>query len=389
MEPARVALSRRLAERRAEIERAALTRIYAIADPAETPDPEYVEGLRAAVAAAVGYGLAAIERGEERAPAIPAILLTQARLASRSGISLDTVLRRYVAGQALLGDFLIEEAEEGGLLRGAALQRLLAGQAALFDRLLVAISEEHGREEEGRFDTSEARKAERIERLLAGELVDASELGYQLEGWHVGIVAKGEGAEEALRKLAGDLDRRLLMTEADGEALWAWLGGRREIDREELLRCLAAELPPGAGLAIGESAVGLPGWRVTHRQARAALPIALRSPERLVRYADVALLASMLQDDLLVASLQEMYMAPLGAERDGGETMRATMRAYFDAGRNLSAAAAVLGVSRPTISYRIRVVEERIGRPISAVAADMEVALRFHDLTAVPVEPSI
>jgi hypothetical protein len=73
-EPARIALSRRLAERRPEIEAAALTRIYAIADPTEAGDPEYAEGLRAAVKAAIGYGLAAIEHGEERAPAIPAVL---------------------------------------------------------------------------------------------------------------------------------------------------------------------------------------------------------------------------------------------------------------------------------------------------------------------------
>jgi hypothetical protein len=145
IEQARAKVALRLEARREEIEAAVMTRVYAVADPSDL-DPTYAEGLKAAVTAAVDYGLLAIELGEERSSSPPPILLAQARLAARAGVPLDTVLRRYFAGHALLGDFLIEVAEEGRPLTGATLRRLLRAQAALFDGLIATVSEEYGRE---------------------------------------------------------------------------------------------------------------------------------------------------------------------------------------------------------------------------------------------------
>lgn len=95
-------LHARLQARRPEIERDVLSRVYGVSDPTGVSNSEYVDGLRAAVSAALDFGLAAIERGERRAPPIPAALLAQARVAARSGVGLDTVLRRYYAGHSLL-----------------------------------------------------------------------------------------------------------------------------------------------------------------------------------------------------------------------------------------------------------------------------------------------
>ncbi len=376
---ARAALVRALAERRQEIEQAALTRIHAIGDPARTPDPEYADGLRAAVGAAIGYGLAGVEWGEDRAPATPAVLLTQARLAARSGVSLDTVLRRYVAGQALLGDFLIEEAERAGL-DGPALKRLLRSQAVLFDRLIATIGGEYGREPNGgRADSSERRRAEKVQRLLAGELVDASELGYGFEGHHIGLIAAGADADTVVRDLATALDRRLLAIRREDRVLWAWLGGRRPLDAADLDRQVMRGLPGDTALAIGEPSQGIEGWRLTHRQARAAMRVANRSSEPHVRYADVALLASALGDELLVTSLRKLYLEPLEAERDGGEILRCTLRAYFAADRNTASAAAALGVSRRTVANRLATVEGILGCPVGAVTPAMEAALSIHE----------
>lgn len=358
-----------------------MTRVYAVSDSGDL-EPAYAEGLRAAVSSAVDYGLAAVELGEERAPPPPPILLAQARLAARAGVGLDTVLRRYFAGHALLGDFLVAEAEGGRLLRGAALQRLLRTQAALFDRLLAAISDEHRREGCAQPGSSEQRRAERIERLLAGELVDASELGYQLEGWHLGVLAEGPAAEEALRALASSLDRRMLKVCREEGAVWAWLGGRRPFDLEG--SPIEPTPSPGTILAIGEPAEGLSGWRLTHLQATAALPIARRGSEPLVRYRDVARLASMLKDELLAISLREIYLKPLERERDSGRLARETLRAYFAAGCNASAAAAAMGVNRETVSNRLRTIEQRFGRPFDSCAADVEAALRLEEL-GVPI----
>jgi hypothetical protein len=92
-EPA-TSLVERLAARRGEIEGAALTRVQAISDPTRGQDPEYVAGLREAVAAGVDYALAAVTAPSRRRPpavAVPAPLLAQARYAARSAVPLDTV----------------------------------------------------------------------------------------------------------------------------------------------------------------------------------------------------------------------------------------------------------------------------------------------------------
>ncbi len=383
LEKPRIELSSRLRARRPEIEQTVLTRILAVSDLNESTDldslaPEYLEGLRVATSAAVDYGLTVLAHGEERAPSPPPVLLAQARLAARYGVGLDTVLRRYSAGFVLLTDFLVEEAERGGL-RGTALRRLLRSQAAL-DRLLASVSEEYNRERSERPGSSEQRRAERIERLLAGELLDTSELAYDFEGFHFGAIGTGPGTWEALRDLSVALDSCLLAIRRSEGTVWAWFGGRHPIDMEKLDRYASTSWPTQATLAVGESGEGLSGWRLTHHQARAALPIALRSPEPFIRYADVALLASVLQDELLATSLRELYLAPLETGRDNGKAFRQTLRAYFAADRNVSSAAVILGVSRRTVANRLRSIETRLGRPLSIAGAEMEMALRFLEL---------
>ncbi len=376
----RAGLHARLQARRLEIEQAVLTRVYAVSDPAETSAPEYVDGLRAAVCAAVEYGLAVVVCGEERPPPVPAALLSQARVAARNGVDLDVVLRRYFAGYALLGDFLIGEAERDGLLDGPMLKRLLRTQATIFDRLLAAVSAEYTREAVEPPGSSAQRRAERIQRLLDGELVDTPELTYDFNAFHLGMIACGPRAAEGIRDLAGGLDCRLLLIDRAEATAWAWLGSRRRLDPAELERLVVSNLSGALCMAIGEPGQGLAGWRLTHRQAAAALPVARRSHIGFVRYADVALLASMCQDDLLAASLHELYLRPLERERDGGEVAKETLRAYFGAGRNVSSAAAALGVSRQAVTSRLRAIAERLGRPLGICASELEAALRLEEL---------
>lgn len=377
-EHVRTALSEQLSERRDEIEQAVLTRVQSLSAQ-ETTDPEYMEGLRAAVTAAVTYALTAVELGEERSPPPPPVLLAQARLAARSGIGLDAVLRRYFAGHALVGDYLVEEAERNRV-KGAALKRLLRTQTSLFDRLIAAVSEEYAREAGSRMGSTDERRLERVERLLGGELLDTSQLPYDFEGCHLGVIACGLRRTDALDELARSLGFLLFPIRRSESTVWAWLGSRRPLPTLEPDHLAAAGWPADAVLAVGEPGRGLAGWRLSHHQARAALPIALRGSESFVRYADVALLACAFQDDLLSTSLRELYLAPLERERDGGETARRTLEAYFSASCNVSSAAARLGVNRHTVTSRLRAIEERLGRPLDTCASELEVALRLHEL---------
>jgi len=373
-------------ECRAEIEQAVLSRAAALLGSTRDLDPEFLEGQREAVGAAVDFGIRAVEVGEERLREVPTVLHAQARLTARSGVSMDTMMRRYFAGYVLLGDFLMREADRCSL-RGVALQRIMRDTATVFDRLITTMAEEYQRELQGRHASSEARLAARVRALLDGELMDAAEIDYEFDAWHLGAVVAGSGGAEGARELARRLDRRLLLVRADDDTVWAWFGGRRPVQAEALDSALSADWPEPLSIALGESARGLAGWRLTHRQAQAVLPVAKRTGSDRVEYADAALLASVLQDDLLISALQERYLVPLTTERDGGATLRATLRAFFSSDRNVSSAAALLGVSRHTVTNRLRIVEEKIGRSLTSSGAEIEAALRLDDLDDGRLQP--
>lgn len=405
--------------RRGEIEDAIYARVAAI-EPGSVGewDAEYALGLRAAVAGAVEYVLRGLELGGEQAGPAPVAAVAQARRAMRSGVDLNTVLRRYTAGYTLLGDFLVQEVERGlledrfGVLRG--LLRTLSG---LLERLTAVIADEYERELERAGRSREQRRLELVRALLAGEgagdLVGEraggglavsltgeavggahgegageDDLGYGLDAHHVGVVAHGAGAREVLRELARALDRMLLCVAVGEETVWGWLGGRRELAMVDLRRVVDGELrrfeeggdAGGVWLAIGEPAWGLAGWRLTHQQAQAAALVAMRSPRVCARYAEVALLACALKDEMLAGALIDVYAAPLRQARDGGVVFRRTLRAYLAAECNVSSAAAALGVVRHTVEKRLRAIEELLGRSLHPCPPEIEVALELEEL---------
>jgi hypothetical protein len=379
--PPHADLSTRLRARQAEIEQAVLARIYAVSDPAAVGDPEYGVGLKEAVGAAIAFAIEGIDVDRRESFSVPERLLTQASAAARHGVSLETVLRRYSAGYTLLGDFLICEAEESALpISRVELKGALRSVSAVFDAILTSVSEAYTREADRRLPSSGRRRVERVRKLLEGEPVDTTELGYQFDDWHLGAVATGTGASHSMRQIAATLDRNLLLIDQDDETVWAWFGGRHGFDPGELDQYLSSAWRGGAVLAIGEPAQGVAGWRLTHKQAMAALPIALRGNQDQVRYVDVALLASILQDDLLATSLHQLYLAPLEQERDGGRVARETLRAYFAAEQNVSSAAAALGVKRHTVTNRLRHIEERLERPLGTCVPELSAVLQLRDL---------
>lgn len=377
-------LVQRLEDRREEIEEAILVRVRSVEDPADSADPEYGLGLKAAVSAAVSFGLAAIDRSPALDGPVPDELVSQARRAARSGVGLDTVLRRYIAGHCLLADFVGQEAEAAGFGTRSARDRMRA-EAAVLDRLVETVTREYGEEQRARSQSHHRRAVECVVKLLAGESVDTSALHWDLDAWQVGAIATGGAAEAMLRSLAKDLDLRLLCVPREEGVLWAWFGSARRPDTEKFGSRHSSDSSL-VRIIIGEPARGLSGWRLSHRQAVAALPVALRLGQPHVRYADVALLASMLQDEVLLRSLTDLYLTPLTAERDGGEISRQTLRAYFSTQRNVSSTASALGVSRKTVAIRLRKIEERLGRRIDKCAAELEAALALQamgDLSAV------
>lgn len=368
-----------LRARRKEIEQALMARIQAVSDPREVEDPEYLPGLHEAVRIGLDYGIAALEGGDGD-ESIPPQLLLQARRAARNGVGLDTVLRRYLAGHALLCDCVLQETEAGDGAEPATSRRTLRAGAALLDRLTEAIARAYVSASEQQARTAEQRRADLVGKLLDGDLADADELPYRFDDWHLAVVASGSGVTQVIRAIASASDRRLLLVRPAGGTIWAWFGGRQRLDVEEIANLAAGGDSGEVSLAIGEPGRGMRGWRLTHRQARAAYPIAVRGNRQVVSYSSVAIVASVWADDVLAQSLAELYLAPLAKERDGGAILRETLRAYFNAGRNVASAAAALGVSRQTVNSRLIAVEKRLDRRLEDCGSDLETALHLHAL---------
>jgi DNA-binding PucR family transcriptional regulator len=235
-------------------------------------------------------------------------------------------------------------------------------------------------------------QVERVEKLLAGEILDTSRLAYDFDVDHVALIASGPGATRAIDDRVAATGLSSLSVEADEGMVWGWLGSRDGFDVaafEAVTPSARAGDLAGPGkdlrLAIGEPSHGLGGWRLSHHQARAALAVAHRGTEPVVRYGDVALLASLVRDELLGDSLRRLYIEPLEGDRDGGEELRRTLRAYFEADRNVSEAGSAIGVTRQAVARRLRAAEERIGRPLGTCGAELELALRFEALAPTPL----
>lgn len=374
------ALKAGLEGRRDELGQMVVARVHSIDTPGQALDPEYLEGLREAIEAGINHSIEAATEGDDERSPVPAALLEQARLAARHRVPLETVLRRYLAGHALIGDFVAEEAARQGVSPDT-LRQVLRDQASRTDRVVAAISATYvGEARAARPVSSGRRRAERVRRLLDGELLDPAELSYDLDGWHVGVVARGPGREDAAAAIARHLDARRLSVPADDQTHWLWLGFRESPEPELLAAASELDLPADLRIGFGEPSEGRTGWRLSHEQARAALVVARRRPEAIHRYKDVALLAAAMQDELLWTSLHQLYLEPLQQAEVSGKALVSTLRAYFEADRSVTSTAAALGVSRNTVTSRIRAVEDRVGYLNPFRASQLLVALELAEL---------
>jgi hypothetical protein len=345
-------------------------------------------GLRLVVGEVLSYGLMGLEHGDEWSGPIPPGAVVQARRAARLGVSLGSVLCRYIAGQALFSDYVMEEADGAGTSRGdtALRHNLRKTLASLLERLTTSVADAYNVEAERTRHTPEQRRSELVKRLLAGGIADATRLDFDFDGWHLGVIATGTVGGQALQTIAAGLDCRLLAVSNGENSVWAWLGGRRRCTAGDIISLARhSQALSAVSLAIGEPAQGVDGWRLTHRQAQAALRVALFRGALLTRYADVALLSAVLRDDLLSTSLLNIYISPLALDTTTGATWRQTLCAYVDCAQNTSSTASALGVTRQTVENRLHAIEAALGRPRNEWLPDLALALQLiHGRSTLP-----
>lgn len=375
----RATLVARLRERFPEIEAAVLARVRSLGEPIGGEDVEYLAGLQAAVVEVVEYGLAVIERGDEEWSSPPlAAAVAQAQRAARYGVKLDTVLRRYAAGDRRLVEFIMSEAEH---LPAEILRRVMSDQGSRVDRLMATVASEYRSERERIRRSPTIRVAERVQRLLDDEgFTRVEDLDYEFNAWHLGVITKGGKVEGAIRAMASDLDREALSVPRGDETVWAWLGGRKPLAAAEVEDSFLASAPGDTSLAIGEPRRGLDGWRLTHHEAQAALQVMLRQGKRFIRGSDVLLPAAVLRDRALVESLLETYVRSIENLGDSGAKLLKTLQAYLAAEFNSKSTASALGIDRSTVERHLHKIEDHLGRPLWTCHAELKVALELKKL---------
>ena len=84
----------------------------------------------------------------------------------------------------------------------------MRSQFALFEPLAIAVVNEHSTSAGNVAVHRSSAALRRSRKLLSGERIDTEELFYDSGEWHVGAIARGEGAVSALRSLARTADRR-------------------------------------------------------------------------------------------------------------------------------------------------------------------------------------
>jgi hypothetical protein len=251
-------------------------------------------------------------------------------------------------------------------------------------KTLHALSEylEDGQEPTEPLGSPEQRRAEIVQRLLLCKSVAAADiaaLDYEIHSWwHLGLVATGAGAGAYIQRLKAHFGRKLL-TLAVPDTIAAWLCAQTKSVEVEI-DALARMRDTNTAVAIGEPGRDLAGWRLTHEQAKAALPIAVRRPDRIALHAEERLLAGILHNATLVESLRRAYLIPLRRQRDGGVALRQTLRTYIDLECNATSAGHALDVGRRTIRRRVCAAERLFGCSLSECLGELDVALRLAEL---------
>jgi DNA-binding PucR family transcriptional regulator len=132
-------------------------------------------------------------------------------------------------------------------------------------------------------------------------------------------------------------------------------------------------------VSLGDPGSGTGGFRRSHREARDAHRVSVRAGAagEVLRYDEVALESLVADDDERTRAFVARELHGIDGADARSERLRETLRAYFACAQNASAAAALLGVHEHTVTYRLRTIEERLGRPVTSRRAELEMALRL------------
>ena len=223
---------------------------------------------------------------------------------------------------------------------------------------------------------------------LAGLVERAASFGLSLAGPHAAVVVQAERPFTDSSPLTALLERSILGTKADADALVTtkegWLvvifaaPDRSAIDG--VISGLTSSLPaaptaPGVRLrrtaqvgawrmGVGRAHQGPSGVRLSYEQAREALEWGgrLGGSAQVLNAADLLVQRVLVRDETAMRELVDAVLTPLTAARGGAEPLLRTLEAYFAAGGNASLGARSLHLSVRALTYRLEKIAALTGR---------------------------
>lgn len=252
---------------------------------------------------------------------------------------------------------------------------------AYADRCMRWMEMEYQRAREMPMRREEQRRVQLVQQLLDGRDGDATELGYDLLQWHVGLVASGDGVENLVDVVVKRYRASTLAVAAGASAAWLWIG--MDLAPTEMQSWLSALDPPdGVILAVGDPAHGKQGFRQTHVQAQIAAALGQRLGRATTFYHEVALEDLTGYDPQRAQQFITRELGVLAGDTREARILRETLSAYFACAQRASSAAIQLHVHERIVGNRLRRAERLLlGRSVSRRRTELEVALRLHALT--------
>lgn len=363
--------------------------------PELSGDQPLVDSLSASVLDNISAVLRVFEVRPERAaiPAPPAAIDYARRLAQR-GVPISALLRAYRLGQAGFQQALIVEVANAGLDSQTVADVAAELSSVAFgyvDRLSEDVVVAYQQERDNWIRNRIAARSARVMALLTSARVDTAEvektLGYRLGQTHVGVIAWSDDTvasgdrlsrlERSVARLAeaAGSSRAPLFVAPDASTVWAWLPRATTTPFE-----VGAPDDDAVWLAIGEPAVGVEGFRLTHRQALQAQVVALAADParqaRVTEWSRVGPIALMCADREALAAWVQDTLGDLASDDEGMARLRETLSIFLTTGGSFTASAQQLLLHKNTVQYRVRKAEDAIGRPLQVRRLDTELALQ-------------
>lgn len=320
---------------------------------------------------------------EGRIADVTAEAVAEARTAAQAGIDLSLLIRTHRVAQSAIWDVMIDVTTRmvPDPAEQLAVQQWLSRVLhAWSDDIVVAVVDAYQAELHRFFYESRDRvlRAE-LREFIAGRTSELPSSRFPVGGVHVAAVCWGVDTADTVRSVAATLDaRHALSVEGTSGARLAWFAVSPAVDYEVFVSRLVPAV--GSHVALGPVAHGEGGFRTGHRAAWRAYGIGRWSGAAVTAYPDVALESLFTADLRAARDFVDQQLGKLDPQDARTEILCTTLQAYFASGCNAVAAATALDVHERTVSYRLKSIEERLGRTVVEGAEDLMVALRLRRL---------